>query len=193
MILHIFSLSLHQFLLLSSFPNPPSHIPALAALSVFSSFSIFFPPLSRFFFSHFSPQSSLHLTFYCLLHITSSFSSSSTLPRRWLVFSALHPNALLSTLSPAALPILMFSMHTMSNRGFCHRLCTLLKVSRSLIHVSWALWGLNRGGWELVASWRPFKWHEPCLSHHISHLCSVLPRLLCCLLNPLISPHSGPY
>ena len=50
----------------------------------------------------------------------------------------------------------MLSMHKASDRGFCHRLCTLLKASGSLIHVSWALWGLSGGGWELVASWRPF-------------------------------------
>lgn len=58
----------------------------------------------------------------------------------------------------------MFRIRTTFNWGFCDRLCTLLKGSRSLIHVSWVLWGLSGGGWELVASWRPFMWLEPCLS-----------------------------
>lgn len=58
----------------------------------------------------------------------------------------------------------MFRMRTTFNWDFCDRLCTLLKGSRSLIHVSWVLWGLSGGGWELVASWRPFMWLEPCLS-----------------------------
>lgn len=33
--------------------------------------------------------------------------------------------------------------------------------------------------------------HVASLSHHISHLCSGLPCLICRLLSPLISPHSG--
>lgn len=37
-------------------------------------------------------------------------------------------------------------MRTASSRGFCHRLGTLLRGSRSLIHVSWVCGGLSGGG-----------------------------------------------
>ena len=98
----------------------------------------------------------------------------------------------------------MFSMHKASDRGFCHRLCTLLKASGSLIHVSWALWGLSGGGWELVASWRPFHvtWTLPQPSPpHTSEASSLVSaavsrsshfRLGPALLRPLTLSSSSP-
>lgn len=141
------SLTLCQLLLPSSFPNPQSHIRTYISCAV-SFFILLF---------HFS------LLIPPLLSISSSFFSSNTSLRGGPALSPHYPNALLSLSSPVGMDVFECTPHP--PEAFVTDLCALLKRSRSLIHVSWVLWGLRGGGWGPVASWRPLMWLEPCLTH----------------------------
>lgn len=131
MVLHSLPSTLHQILLLTLFlilhPSiPPTCIPLFILLSPCSLLP-FLSTKSYSFTSHSSPLFQPHQQLLQLNHLCRAVDSLFS--PCILIFSC-H-RYLLHIAS-----VLMFSMHKASDRGFCHRLCTLLKASGSLIHVS---------------------------------------------------------